>query len=223
MIIYNYYFAILILAIFFYLISNKNPSILLAIIIIIIIGYYYLNNIYKYNDELKTTYENKIKLIENEIFEQNRPEYDIKKFSKDIKYLDKDNYLVEILLNIRFIKIFDQSKWGALILLFEKLMKYYIYMLSDRYDIKIYFQTFLNLRTTIIKELYSSFVIIPQKLKYIYNLNPFEELEKTIKDFIRHSRKMVIIIEKYGFLNKDIYYLQDTQFKPYDNNNLEVY
>lgn len=223
MIIYNYYFAILILAIFFYLISNKNPSILLAIIIIIIIGYYYINNIYKYNDELKTTYENKIKLIENEIFEQNRPEYDIKKFSKDIKYLDKDNYLVEILLNIRFIKIFDQSKWGALILLFEKLMKYYIYMLSDRYDIKIYFQTFLNLRTTIIKELYSSFVIIPQKLKYIYNLNPFEELEKTIKDFIRHSRKMVIIIEKYGFLNKDIYYLQDTQFKPYDNNNLEVY
>jgi len=223
MIIYNYYIAILILAIFFYLISNKNPSILLAIIIIIIIGYYYFNYIYKYNDELKTTYENKIKLIENEIVEQNRPEYDIKIFSKEIKYLDKDNYLVEILLNVRFIKIFDSSKWGALILLFEKLMKYYIYILSDRYDINIHFQTFLNLRTTIIKELYSSFVIIPQKLKYIYNLNPFEELEKTIKNFIRHSRKMVIIIEKYGFLNKEVYYLQDTQFKPYDNNNLEVY
>ena len=226
MIIYNYYFAILILAIFFYLISNKNPSILLAIIIIIIIGYYYLNNIYKYNDELKTTYENKIKLIENALKnrkEINISDYIFKSFPNEIKYLNQDNYFIELLLNIRFIKIFDQSKWGALILLFEKLMKYYIYMLSDRYDIKIYFQTFLNLRTTIIKELYSSFVIIPQKLKYIYNLNPFEELEKTIKDFIRHSRKMVIIIEKYGFLNKDIYYLQDTQFKPYDNNNLEVY
>lgn len=107
MIIYNYYFAILILAIFFYLISNKNPSILLAIIIIIIIGYYYFNNIYKYNDELKTNYKNKIKLIENEILELNRPEYDIKPFIKDIKYLDKDNYLVEILLNVRFIKVFD--------------------------------------------------------------------------------------------------------------------
>ncbi len=223
MIIYNYYFAILILAIFFYLISNKNPSILLAIIIIIIIGYYYFNKIYKYNDELKTNYNNKIKLIENEIIELNRPEYDIKPFIKDIKYLDKDEYLVEILLNIRFIKIFDEAKWGALILLFEKLMKYYIYLLSDRYDITIHFETFLMVRTTIIKELYSSYIIIPQKLQYVYNLNPFEELEKTIKKFIEHSRKMIITIEKYGFLNKGLYYLQDTQFKPYDNNNLEVY
>ena len=223
MIIYNYYFAILILAIFFYLISNKNPSILLAIIIIIIIGYYYFNNIYKYNDELKTNYKNKIKLIENEILELNRPEYDIKPFIKDIKYLDKDNYLVELLLNIRFIKVFDEAKWSDLILLLEKFMKYYIYLLSDRYNITIHFETFINLRTTIIKELYSAFIIIPQKLKFIYNLNPFEELEKTIKNFIKHSRKMIIIIEKYAYINKGLYYLPDTQFKPFDNNNLEVY
>ena len=96
-------------------------------------------------------------------------------------------------------------------------------MLGDRYDIRIYFKTFLHIRTTIIKELYSIFIIIPQKLKYTYNLNPFEEIEKTIKEFIKYSRKMIIIIEKYAFNNKGIYYLEDTQFKPYDNNNLEVY
>jgi hypothetical protein len=226
MIIYNYYFAIFILAILFYLISNKNPSILLAIIIIIIIGYYYFNHIKIYNNELDTNYHNKIKLIENDIKERKeiiRSEYDFKIFPIEIKYLNKDSYLVELLLNIRFIRIFDEGKWQDLILLFEKMMKFYIYLLSDRYDITINFQTFLNIRTLIIKDLYSLYVIIPQKLQYTYNLNPFEEIEKTIKDFIRHSRKMVIIIEKYAYNKKGLYYLEDTQFKAYDNNNLEVY
>ena len=226
MIIYNYYFAILVLSIIFYLIANKNPSILLAIIIIIILGYYYLFKINNYNDNLINNYKNKIKLIETEF--KNRKEvstndYIFKKFPVEIKYLDQDSYLIDLLLNIKFIKIFDQAKWSDIILLFEKLMKVYIYMLGDRYDIRIYFKTFLHIRTTIIKELYSIFIIIPQKLKYTYNLNPFEEIEKTIKEFIKYSRKMIIIIEKYAFNNKGIYYLEDTQFKPYDNNNLEIY
>ena len=177
MIIYNYYFAILVLSIIFYLIANKNPSILLAIIIIIILGYYYLFKINNYNDNLINNYKNKIKLIETEF--KNRKEvstndYIFKKFPVEIKYLDQDSYLIDLLLNIKFIKIFDQAKWSDIILLFEKLMKVYIYMLGDRYDIRIYFKTFLHIRTTIIKELYSIFIIIPQKLKYTYNLNPFE-------------------------------------------------
>ena len=60
-------------------------------------------------------------------------------------------------------------------------------------------------------------------MQYSYNLNPFEEVEKTIKNFIKYSRQMIIIIERYAFTKKDVVYLQDTQFKPYDNNNLEVY
>ena len=102
-------------------------------------------------------------------------------------------------------------------------MKIYIYLLGDRYDIKEYFQTFIDIRTKIIKEFYSIFIIIPQKMQYSYNLNPFKEIEKTIKNFIKHSRQMIIIIERYAFTKKEIYYLQDTQYKPYDNNNLEVY
>jgi len=226
MIIYNYYFAIFILVLFFFIISNKNTSILLSIIIIIIIGYYYFNNINIYNNNLKSNFTNKIKLIENEIKERkeiNTNQYIFKIFPTEIKYLDKDSYLIELLLNIKFIKIFDENKWRDLILLFEKFMKLYIFILADRYDINKYFQTFLNIRTLIIKELYSIFIIIPQKLNYTYNLNPFEELEKTIIDFRKYSRKMIIIIEKYGFNKKNVYYLEDTQFRPYDNNNLEIY
>jgi uncharacterized protein YxeA len=226
MIIYNYYFAIFILAIFFFFISSKSPSILLALIIIIIISYYYFSKININNDNEITTKKNKIKLIENALKnrkEINISDYIFKSFPNEIKYLNQDNYFIELLLNIRFIKIFDEAKWSNLILLFEKFMKIYIYLLGDRYDINEYFQTFIDIRTNIIKELYSIFIIIPQKMQYSYNLNPFEEVEKTIKNFIKYSRQMIIIIERYAFTKKDIVYLQDTQFKPYDNNNLEVY
>jgi hypothetical protein len=89
-------------------------------------------------------------------------------------------------------------------------------MLGDRYDISTHFTSFLNTRNEILNELYSSYLIIPSKLKYIYNLNPYEELKKTIKNFMKYTRKMIIIIEKYAFEKKGIKYLQDTKYKPYN-------
>ena len=34
---------------------------------------------------------------------------------------------------------------------------------------------------------------------------------------------MILIIENYAFKHKGLYYLQDTQYKPYEKNNLEVF
>ena len=34
---------------------------------------------------------------------------------------------------------------------------------------------------------------------------------------------MIIILEKYAYQKKGIYYLDDTKYKPFENNNLEVY
>lgn len=204
MLIYNYYFAILILAIIFFFISNKSPSILIAIIIIIILGYNYFDKIYTHNEKLKSNYKNKITILEND--------------SDKIAYLDNDKYLVELLLNIRFIKIFDSDKYAKLITQTEKLMKIYIFMLGDRYDINERFTSFLNIRNEIINNLYSCYLIIPFKLKFIFNLNPQEELKKTINEFIKYTRKMIIIIEKYAYEKKGIKYLQDTKYKPFNYN-----
>lgn len=227
MIIYNYYFAIFILSLIFFYISTKNTSILLAIIIIIIIGYYYFNKINVYNNIQSNILENKIKTINSDIKNReviNNENYYLKKFPVAIKYLKYDEYLIELLLNIRFLQVFDDGKYTNLILLTEKLMKLYIFMLGDRYDINIYFNTFTSLRTSIIKELYSIYIIVPDKFIYIYEINPFDEIKKTIYNFIRHSRIMLITIENYAYNNnKDIYYLEDTKYKPYEKNNLEVF
>ena len=216
MIIYNYYFAIFILALIFFLISNKNPSILIAIIIIIIIGYYYYNFIEDYNNKLKINYKNQITTLETDI-NTNNNERNV------ISYLNNDKQMIDLLFNIRFIKVFDSHKFSNLIVLFEQLMKLYIFMLGDRYDMNDYFSTFMNTRTAIIKELYSSYLITPIKLKYIYKLNPYDEIKKTIEDFKKHTRAMIIVLEKYAYQKKGIYYLDDTKYRPADNNNLEVY
>lgn len=228
MIIYNYYIAILILAVIFYMISNKNISILLSIIIIIIIGYYYFNKIYDYNKTVETNFNNKVNLIKNDIKERevfNDNNYFLNKFPVVIRYLRNDSYLIELLLNLRFIKVFDNAKYTSLIGSMEKLMKLYIFMMGDRYDISLYFGTFLSLRNTIIKDLYSIYIIVPDKFIYIYKINPFDEIKRSIHDFMSHTRKMIITIQNYGYKNKGIKYLEDTKYKPYNlnNNSLEVF
>ena len=117
--IYNYYFAILILALLFFIISNKNVSILLSIIIIIIIGYYYFNKINEYNIDIKTNFNNKIIKINEDIKDKEHiidENYIINKFPVELKYLNNDKKLIEYILKIRFVKIFDDAKYTKIIL-----------------------------------------------------------------------------------------------------------
>jgi len=221
--IYNYYFAILILALIYFIISNKNPSILISIIIIIIIGSFYYTRINTHHNEIKNKFENKIKTITDDIkdrtYVNNDKNFILNIFPSKLKYIRNDPYLLDLILNIRFIKVFDKTRYTNIVIYIEKFIKVYIYMLSNRYDINIHFQTFIDLRKTIITELYSCFIIIPNKLILIYNINPFKELEKSILDFISYSNNMISIIQKYASQEKKIVWLEDIKYKPFNHNN----
>lgn len=224
---YNYYIAILILAIIFFFISGQKINILIAIIIIIIIAYFYVNKINNYNNDNKLTDKNIISSINNDIKERqyiSDENYFLKKFPNEIKYIQKDKELLNIILNIRFIKRYDSSKYTNIIYHCDKFYKIYMYILANRYNIKDYFSNFIILRNTIIRELYSLYLILPVKMKYYYGFDSFTELKKSITTFITYSRKLITILERYGYQEKEIYYLDDTKYKPYDNKNInEVY
>ena len=131
---------------------------------------------------------------------------------------------MDIIINIRFIKRYDSSKYTNIVLYIDKFYKIYIFILANRYDIKKYFSTFILLRNTIIRELYSIYIILPTKMKYYYGFDSFVELKKSISDFIEYSRKMITILERFGYQEKKVYYLNDTKYKPYDNDYInEVY
>jgi len=223
--IYDYTIASIILALIFFLLSNKNTSILISIIIVFIIGYFYFTKINQYNLSLETNYKNKINNLNLDIKDReiiHNPIFYLNKFPIDIKYLDKDPLLIELLMNIRFIKIFDYAKFTDIVVFMENFMKIYIFILADRYDINEYFTTFIDLRTNIIKELYSLYIITPIKLIYIFNINTQETIKNTIHSFISHSRKMIIILQNYA-KDKGIFYLPDTKYKPYTPNIYEVF
>lgn len=213
---YNYYIAILIIALIFFIISGNEVKILLSIIIIIIIGYYYFTKINEYENINKTNRNNVIKSINNDISNRkyvNNENFYLKKFNKNIRYLMNDKVLLDIILNIKFIMKYDYEKYTNIIYYTDNFYKIYIYILSNRYDIIEYFTTFLSLRDTIIKEMYSIYIILPMKMENYYGFNSFDELKKSINDFIKYSRKLIIILERYAKQEKNIYYLEDSKYK----------
>ena len=44
-----------------------------------------------------------------------------------------------------------------------------------------------------------------------------------INEFIEYSRKLIKILERYGFQEKGAYYLKDIKYKPYENNKYDVF
>jgi hypothetical protein len=217
----RYYYIIIILAIFYYILSKNNTSILLSIIIIII-AYYYINNYIKENDIINNT-DNNIKKdnIQKEvkdIIEVSNDNLYVNKNNKNIKYLIKNKEFMDILFNIRFIKKFDKTKYSNMIINMDKLMKIYIYILADRYDINTYLPILTDIKDNIIEIFYSLIFVIPNKFKHIYGFEPQIEIDKSLKDFRTKTKDMITIITNYSKIGKDEAYLNIHKYIPYEKN-----
>jgi hypothetical protein len=217
----RYYYIIIILAIFYYILSKNNSSILLSIIIIII-AYYYINNYIKENDIVNNT-DNNIKKdkIQNEvkdIIEVSNDNFYVNKNNKNTKYLIKNKEFMDILFNIRFIKKFDKTKYSNMIINMDKLMKIYIYILADRYDINTYLPILTDIKDNIIEIFYSLIFVIPNKFKHIYGFDPQIEIDKSLKDFRTKTKDMITIITNYSKIGKDEAYLNIHKYIPYEKN-----
>lgn len=219
--IYNeFYASILILAIIYYLISKNKDNILLSIIIIIILGYFVYYYLIKISTDKKTKEDNDMKYINKNVSGDETTiskNFIVNVIPKDIKYLVKDKKLVDMVININYVKIFDKGRYTDLINIMDKYMKIYIYILSDRYKPEEHFNHFIDLRNNILEILYSFYVIIPDKLKYIYGVNPLEELKNTIINFTAYSRGMIGILEKFSKIEKNVKFLNDTKYRPFND------
>ena len=217
----RYYYIIIILAIFYYILSKNNSSILLSIIIIII-AYYYINNYIKENDIVNNT-DNNIKKdkIQNEvkdIIEVSNDNFYVNKNNKNTKYLIKNKEFMDILFNIRFIKKFDKTKYSNMIINMDKLMKIYVYILADRYDINTYLPIFTDIKNNIIEIFYSLIFVIPNKFKHIYGFDPQIEIDKSLVDFRCKTKDMLSVISNYAKIGKEEIYINIHKYIPYEKN-----
>ena len=217
----NYYAAIIFLALIFFIISKYNTSILLSILIIIIIYYYIDSNIKKNISDKNNTEAKIIDKIDNDIDtikELNTNNFYININNGNIKFLVKNKEFIGIIKNLRFIKKFDKTRYNNLIILMNKLMKIYIYILSDRYDVYEYIPIFNDIKNDIFEILYSLVFVVPERFKHIYGFNPTEEIEKSLSNFRIKVVTMLKILDNYGKLGKDKKYLDIHKYSPYEKN-----
>lgn len=216
----SYYYYAIGLVIIFYLLSKLQASYLISIIIIIILAYYIDLNI-KYQQSLKLkatkTSENKLKTDIKNVSEISTYNVYIKENNKDLKYLVKNNDFMSILHNIRFMKKFNKSIYNKIIMYMDKLMKIYVYILTDRYDVNSYLPIFYDIKNNILEQLYSYIFIIPETFKHTYGFEPHVEIEKSILDFIKKTNNMLSIIVNYAKIGKKQVHINAEKYRPHEN------
>lgn len=214
------YTSILLLSFLFFIFSQLTLQFSISIIIIILLSYYigrYYQNQIEKQDE---TNQELSKTIDKDIGD--RKETFTKFVSlgvvpKELKFLKKNEQLIKILTNINFVKKFDKTRYSDILLNANQLMKIYIYTLSQRYTSINGLTMFVDIRDNIIELLYSVVMIVPQNVKHSYGFEPYEEIDKTIEDFIGTSRKMLEILEKFSTIKQKELYIPDTKYKPYNS------
>jgi hypothetical protein len=217
----NYYAAILFLALIFFIISKYNSSVLIALIIIIIFYYHIDNSIKHANATKKNRADDIVDNIDkgiDTIKELNTNNFNININTGNIKFLKKNKEFLDIIHNLRFVKKFDKTRYNNLIIYMNKLMKIYIYILSDRYDIYIYIPIFNDIINDILEILYSFVFVVPDRFKHIYGFNPSEEIDKSIVDFRTKLEKMLIVLNNYGKIEKKKIYIDIYKYNPYEKN-----
>jgi len=217
----NIYMYIIILAIIYYMLNKNKSSILLSIIIIIIV-FYYINNNIKENDVKNTKIRNiKEETIKNEvkdIVEINSNNFYINKNDKNAKFLIKNTEFMDILFNIRFIKRFDKTRYSNMIINMDKLMKIYIYILADRYDINVHLPLFNDIKNNIIEIFYSLIFVVPNKFKHIYGFDPQVEIDNSLDKFRKKVKDMITVITNYAKIGKEKVYINNDKYTPYEKN-----
>lgn len=221
----KYSYILIILALIYYILSKNNSSILLTIIIIII-AFYYINSYIKDNDEqFKADGIKKVEKIQNEmkdIVELTTDHFYIKKNNKNVKFLIKNKEFMDILFNIRFIKKFDKTRYSNMIINMDKIMKIYIYILADRYDTNTYLPIFTDIKNNVIEIFYSLIFVVPNQFKHIYGFDPQTEIDKSLTDFRNKIKDMLTVITNYAKIGKQIVYINNNKYMPYEKNKEHV-
>ena len=205
-----------------YLLRGNATEILLQLIIlagIAWVGYGYLETTKK---TVEMTNKNTVDFIDK--YAETRNEsytevFSINKFpGTKFSYLHKNQILVDIVVDLKAVQIFDFGKFSDLILLMNQYQKVYIYILLERYNFDNYFTTFVDIGEKILQQLHSFYIIMPTgKLKHQYDNVPYATIETSINRFMILRRKMIHVLESFGKKQLGIPHIQESLTKPSDS------
>lgn len=213
-------FYVVISAILFYLLNGLSESTLISVIVILIIVLYMIDK-WEIKDSkgLNSIDYASDKILENMIEDSKghpveTTNYIIEKNSRDFKYLVKDNVLMDIVKKMRFVKRYEKARYNDLLNELNIYMKYYIFMLRDRYDIVHFLPLMHDMYLKVIETIYSFYLVLPVKMKHVFGFKPLDRLEECIRMFREHGKKMIDIVKRHGRSNV---HMLDTDIEPYNS------
>ena len=212
------YLAIIIITILFFLLHRVTEKTLIIIIVSLFLSYITYYYLYQLSDVKEKSISNMKKTINEDIKgrkEVNEDLFYTKSFPTNLRYLKESQELMDIAMNVRFIRKFNKSRYGDLLMNMNSLMKVYIYILSERYS-SDQIELFIDLRDNIIELMHSFIIIVPEYLKHTYGFNAYEEIDKSITDFTILSREKLEVLKKYSKIYLNRSYIPDDKYKPYN-------
>jgi hypothetical protein len=131
--------------------------------------------------------------------ETNGSLYPLKRFPpKGFRYLKENPAFLQLAEDVRFVRIFDQARYGDLLLAMEELQKTYMYILDGRYDAKTSPDIFLDLREAALEHLYAMYFAVPLRLKHVRGIDPWRQIQASIQGFRKITRRMLRVLKSYA-------------------------
>ena len=210
-----------------YLLRENTTEILLQIIILGGIAWVAYDYLVNKSNKIENTIQNQLKYLDNIGKERNETNLDINNIGKFPKkgfiYLQKNQILIDIAIDLSLLKMFDRAKFGDLLVLMNQYQKTYIYILSERYYFESYFPTFIDISDQILELLYSIYLVMPSSaMKHVYDVIPYELIENNIQRFTVLRRKMIKILESFGKKQLGVKYIPENLPKPNDKSFDEI-
>jgi len=209
------------IAFVFYILRNSEQNTLLAIMLMLIgLGIYF--SLYPPDTNKSPTIKDRTKaILDLDDVVSNRvsindgavtsESYIVKSFPKTgLKYLRENQDLLDIAKNLTYLQVYDKARFQDMLLLMDRLHKVYMYTLVGRYTCQHGLTLFIDLRELLRERLYSFFIVTPLKTNHMYGLDPHGELNKSIHDFTKVSRRMIKVVENYARRECKTPYLDST-------------
>ena len=213
-------FLILCVAIIFYQLSQSSEKTLMAMLLVSLwlfaLYYYFMKETpaKEKTEVIKSTTDipKGKEIATNNYYVKNNP-------NKGLEYLKNNETLLKIVKDLAFVKTFDAQKYNEMCIYMNSYQKVYMYILAERYLASSYIQTFLDLRENILEILYQYYVVVPQHLKHIYGVSPYEKIEKNVNEFLKLSRTMIEVLENFCRMDLQEKYFPTTNPMPHDVHN----
>lgn len=222
MIIKDLYFLLFVIAIIFniYYFKNKFNYLILILIIIFYIkdDQTLISNIT--NKSEKTLKDDTIKRIFDNIIKENNKIantetlYGIYKVPKRFIFLTKNNYILNIIYDLKFLEIFNKEGYYNIIILLEYFLKKYYKMINDEIPYDTNKSILVDIKKNILNTLNEQIYSVP--FEYAYKIT---DSSNKLKSFMNKKIQILFDKNKVYYSNSLTYPIEANSY----HNNSELY